>query len=344
MGHKHIVTGGAGFIGSHLVDYINRKENNAYVLILDDLSGGNIKNINTSINDNNVSFVQLDLDCVDSLENIFKNYQPDYVWHLACHPHEGLSFFSPIDVSKTNYQASINIFTLSTKYDVKKVIYTSSMSVYGDQDPPFTEDMDPRPIDIYALSKSSAEKALEIFNDVHNLDYTILRLHNVYGPRQNYQDPFRNVVSIFINLILLGKPIYIYGGGGQQRSFTYIDDCVPYIYESIYEKYNNEIFNVGPSTPITINELAEKLIEMSGNYDTEIIHIEQRIGEVQRAWCSNKKIKEWMNYKTSFSLDKGLNYTWDYIKSCGAMDFNYWNDIELYNKRYLPITWKEKIF
>ena len=200
---KILVTGAAGFMGSHLVDALLDLGHEVYSL--DDLSGGYMENVNPKSH-----FVQIDLREREKVEEFINETKPQIIFHLAADATEGRSQFTPINCTQRNYMAYLNLLVPAIRNKVEKVILTSSMSVYGSQKPPFKETMDRKPEDIYGISKASMERATEILSHVHDFKYVLIRPHNVYGPKQNMADPYRNVIAIFINCLLNNKHFYIY--------------------------------------------------------------------------------------------------------------------------------------
>jgi UDP-glucose 4-epimerase len=221
------------------------------------------------------------------------------------------------------------------------------MSVYGKQQTPFKEIMEPDPEDIYAVAKTASERVLRILSEVYGFGYTIVRPHNVYGPRQNMADPYRNVIGIFINSLLNQKNYYIYGDGEQKRSFSYIADVAPYIVKvGSLTKYHGEIFNIGPEEAVTINALSDKILKIFfGNAIPEKlrpVYVADRPKEVKFAFCSNQKAQESLNYKAKTSLDKGLREMIDWAKKLGPQKFLYLKSLELVNSS-TPKTWENKL-
>jgi UDP-glucose 4-epimerase len=325
-----LVTGGAGFIGGHLVDYLIDKGD--HVMVLDDLSGGLIDNVSKDAH-----FVQgsiLDNELVDKLVS-----EKEIIYHLAAYAAEGLSPF----IRKFNYTnnliGSVNLINSSIKHDIKHFVFTSSMAVYGSQKPPFDENDIPRPEDPYGNAKAAVENDLKIAGEMHGLDFTIFRPHNVYGERQFLGDPYRNVIGIFMNRIMQGKSPLIYGDGKQTRSFSYISDLIPCIAESPFsEGARNEIFNIGsrPEDAITIKELSDKVIEvMSSDLSPE--YVEER-KEVKHAFSYNKKAEEILGYTHTVSFDDGLERMARWAKSVGPMEPIVWNNMEI--EKNLPKFWK----
>lgn len=337
---KVLVTGAAGFMGSHLVDSL--LDLNHEVLSLDDLSWGYKDNVNPKS-----SFTQLDLQDKEKTENYINETKPEIVFHLAADATEGRSQFTPINSTQRNYGAYLNLLVPCIRNGMKKMVLTSSMSVYGAQKTPFSEDMERKPEDIYAIAKSAMEHATEILSKVHDFKYTIIRPHNVYGPRQNLADPYRNVIAIFINRLLQGKNFFIYGDGNQKRAFSYIDDFTPYIIKAGFDDVaNGEIFNIGPVQEFSINELSEIVLKVffpDGNIPENLKpqHLPPRPLEVSDAWCTVEKAEKLLGYKTTVSLEDGVAKMLDWARKVGPVPFHYLDNLELVSDD-TPITWKEK--
>ena len=214
---KILVTGVAGFLGSHLAEKL--VEMNHIVKGVDNMSGGYKDNI-----PKNVEFFSFDCCDLGKMKEVMKDVH--VVYHCAATAHEGLSVFSPYHITKNNLLASVSVFTAAVSNKVKRIIFCSSMARYGNQQTPFTEDMKPKPVDPYAISKVAAENVLVNLCELNNIEWIVAVPHNIIGPRQKYDDPFRNVVSIMINRMLQNKAPIIYGDGEQKRCFSYIDDCL----------------------------------------------------------------------------------------------------------------------
>ena len=255
-------------------------------------------------------------DCCDfnEMKKIMKNI--DVVIHCAATAYEGFSVFSPSFVTKNIYEASVSTFSASIANNVKKIIFCSSMARYGEQKFPFSEDMQTLPQDPYGIAKVASEQTLVNLCSVHATDWTILVPHNIVGPRQKYDDPFRNVLSIFLNRMMLGKPAIIYGDGSQKRCFSYVDDCISCIEKTITEKITSkEIINIGPDEEfISIKELADKCSNITGNNEKHIF-FKDRPQEVKFATCSADKARKLINYKTEYTLDESIKLTYNYIKN-----------------------------
>ena len=214
---KVLITGVAGFLGSHLSQKLAESGNQ--IVGVDNMTGGYKDNI-----PKNIEFFSMDCCDLKKMNQAMMNV--DVVYHCAATAHEGLSVFSPYEISKNNFLASVSVFSAAISHKVKRIIFCSSMARYGDQQTPFTEDMKPKPVDPYAISKVAAEDILKNLCELNNIEWVIAVPHNIIGPRQKYDDPFRNVVSIMINRMLQKKAPIIYGDGEQKRCFSYIDDCL----------------------------------------------------------------------------------------------------------------------
>lgn len=338
---KVLVTGAAGFMGSHLVDSLLEEGHDVYSL--DDLSWGYIENVNKAS-----KFTQLDLQERAKTEAYIQEVKPEYIFHLAADATEGRSQFTPINSTQRNYGAYLNLLIPSIKNGMRKMILTSSMSVYGKQTPPFSEDIPRSPEDIYAIAKSAMEHSTEILSKVHKFEYTIIRPHNVYGPRQNLADPYRNVVAIFINCMLLGKNFYVYGDGEQKRAFSYIDDFTPYILKAGFDDVaNGEIFNVGPVEEYTINQVAQVVLKVffpDGNVPDHLRpkNLPPRPLEVPDAWCTMDKAEKLLGYKTTVSFEEGVKKMVEWAKKVGPMPFKYLDDLELVSEN-TPAIWKDHL-
>lgn len=338
---KSIVTGAAGFMGSHLVDSLLGLGHRVYAI--DDLSGGYLENVNKK-----AEFAQIDLTDEKKTSQYIEKVKPDYLFHLAATASVGRSQFTPVYSTKNNYIAYLNALVPAIRTKVKKVILVSSMDVYGEQKPPFTEDMQPKAVDIYGLAKEAMERATALLSKVHGFEYTIVRPHNVYGPRQNMADPYRNVISIFINRMLANKNFYVYGDGEQVRSFTYIDDFNPYLVEAAFGNFNGQIFNIGPEEPVTINKLAG--IVLSHFVDNpkkppknlKPVHIPDRPLEVKEAYCDNTKAKKLLGFVQKTKLEDGVAKTVAWAKKSGHKPFKYLDNLEIVSEN-TPKTWVDQL-
>jgi len=339
-----LVTGAAGFMGSHLVDELIKKGCKK-VYGVDDMSGGYRRNVHPKS-----KFTKFDLRDKKKTETYINKIKPELIYHLAADATEGRSQFTPISATERNYLAYL--YTIAPAIQtgkLKKVVLTSSMSVYGGQKPPFTEDMERKPEDVYAISKSAMERSTEILSEVHGFSYVIIRPHNVYGPRQNLADPYRNVIGIFINCLLRNKNFYIYGDGQQTRAFSYIDDFTPYIVKVGFSpRWDGEIFNIGPIEEFTINYLAQTVLkEFFGDskkvpQNLKPKYLPSRPKEVKHAFCSHKKAQQLLGYKTSVSFEEGVRKMIQWAKEIGPQRPKYLEKLEIVNQA-TPKTWLKKL-
>ena len=332
---KVLITGVAGFLGSHLAD--NFIDKGYSVVGIDNLIGGYRENVNES-----VDFYNFDLDELELIQPLFKDV--DLVIHAACTAYEGLSVFAPSLVVRNTMQITTNVMSAAINASVKKIVYLSSMARYGAQDKvPFEESMTPRPQDPYGIAKYASELMIKNLSAVHGINYVILVPHNIIGPRQKYDDPYRNVVSIMINRMLQGKQPVIYGSGEQKRCFSFIDDVIePILLACNSEVADRKTINIGPDDEyISINELAYKLSRIL-NFELSPIYVPERPQEVFNANCSANLAREILGYKNSTTLDEGLNRAVNWIKSYGSKEFNYHLELE-FNSKIAPITWVKKL-
>ena len=310
---KILVTGAAGFLGSHLAEKLANRGNE--VLGIDNMQGGYLDNI-----PKNIKFFNFDCCDLKKMNEVMEGVH--VVYHCAATAHEGLSVFSPYEIGKNNYLASISVFSAAISKKVKRIIFCSSMARYGSQKYPFTEDMEPSPVDPYAISKVAAEQTLINLCELNKIEWIIAVPHNIIGPRQKYDDPFRNVVSIMLNRILQNKAPIIYGDGEQKRCLSYIDDCLSCMLPMLDQKnLNKQIINIGPDEEfVTINKIAEICSNITGS-NLKPIYKEDRPREVKYASCSADKARKLLNYKTKTNLKNGILKTYYYIKKRGAKPF-----------------------
>ena len=339
---KILVTGSAGFIGSHIYDLLFGMGHEVYGI--DDLSGGFMRNVSQK-----KFFTKLDLRDRAKTGAYIAKLKPEIIYHLAADATEGRSQFTPFSATDRNMVSYMNLIVPAIKNGLGKMILTSSMSVYGAQQVPFKEDMYPRPEDIYGISKMSMEKATEVLADVYGFKYVIIRPHNVYGPRQNLSDPYRNVVGIFINSLLHGKNFYIYGDGNQKRAFSYIDDVSPAMVKAVFKKEcEGKIINIGSDEPVTVNYLADAVLNgFYGNINNipkNLMpkHMPDRPREVKYAYCDHKNAKELLGFKHKFSLPEGIERMIIWAKTIGKQPFVYLENLELDHPN-APKTWTDKL-
>ena len=330
-----LVTGAAGFLGSHLCEKL---QNLKYKVIgIDNLIGGNLDNL-----PKNIEFYKLDCCDFQKMNKIMKNI--DVVYHCAATAHEGLSVFSPVENTKNNYLATVSVLTSAINNKAKRIIYCSSMARYGNQTTPFTEEMHPKPVDPYGISKVAGEEVLKNLCNLNNIEWVIAVPHNIIGPKQKYDDPYRNVVSIMINLMLQKRRPIIYGDGKQTRNFSDIDDCIFCLDKLIRDKkIKSEIFNIGPDEDsISINKLYE-ILSNKLQFNKDAQYVEDRPNEVKNAICSSDKARKFLSYKTGVNLSESIDKVIKYIKKNGPKKFEYNYRLEIKNK-LTPKTWKNKLF
>ena len=327
---KILVTGGAGFIGSHISEELMHRGNE--VIVLDDLSGGSIDNLVKGID-----FIQGSVCDVDLINHIFEKYQFQYVFHLAAYAAEGLSHFIKRFNYNNNLIGSINLINASINTGVKCFIFTSSIAVYGTSpELPMTERTVPHPEDPYGIAKLAVEQELRICKEMFDLNYIIFRPHNVYGERQNIGDKYRNVVGIFMNQILQDKPLTIFGDGNQTRAFSYIGDVAPIIAESIgVPDAFNQIFNIGADQPYSVNQLAQSVAQAMG-VKPNIVHLPPR-NEVKIAYSSHDKVRRVFGEHKLHSLEEGLLRMADWVKRHGARKSQEFQNIEV--TKNFPKAW-----
>jgi UDP-glucose 4-epimerase len=318
---KALVTGAAGFIGSHVAKHLLNE--GMEVVALDDLSSGFRDNVPEA-----AKWVQGSVTDYELLKALFEEEGFDYVFHLAAYAAEGLSHFIRRYNYNTNLIGSVNLINLSILYHIRCFVFTSSIAVYGTNQLPMTEDLVPHPEDPYGVSKYAVELDLAAAHNQFGLDYIIFRPHNVYGEHQNIGDKYRNVIGIFMNQILSGKPLTIFGDGEQTRAFSYIDDVAPVIARSVLnpDAYG-EIFNVGGDQPYTINELAQVVCEVMG-VKPNIVHLAPR-KEVKHAFAAHDKVKRFFNPPPPVPLREGIARMAEWVYRVGSRKTKNFADIEI---------------
>ena len=318
-----LITGVAGLLGSRLADWI--LENTTHEVIgIDDLSGGYIENVNKR-----VRFYKFDLASLDSVVDVFEREKPDIVYHFAAYAAEGLSPFMRKYNYENNLISSANLVTSSIKMGVKRFVFASSMSVYGNKyDPPFSEDLQQCPIDPYGVAKFSVEQELKIAYDQHGLEYTIIRPHNFYGVNQNIWDKYRNVLGIWMYQIINDTPPTIFGDGEQRRAFSYVDDSLePFWNASQNDKCIGEIINLGGIKDCSINEACDTLIKVTGT-DLKPQYLEQR-HETKYAWSTWQKSVDLLNFQHKTELEDGLRKMWEWALQQPNRQRKVWKNYEL---------------
>lgn len=329
---RSLVTGGAGFIGSHVARHL-LKAGHA-VVVLDDLSGGFPDQVPSG-----AVLVQGTILDHELLGRLFKEHAFDYVYHLAAYAAEGLSHF----IKRFNYQnnlvGSVNLINESVKHNVKCFVFTSSIAVYGPLEPPMREENTPHPEDPYGIAKLAVEQDLRATYEMFGLPYVIFRPHNVYGEHQNLGDRYRNVVGIFMNQLMQGKPLTVFGDGLQTRAFSYIDDVAPWIARSPeIELAKNEVFNIGADEEYSVKELAEATMEALG-IRGELRHLPAR-QEVVHAYADHAKARRVFGIGPRIPLTQGLGRMASWARGVGIRKGHRFENIEI--DRGLPAVWKEE--
>ncbi len=325
-----LVTGGAGFIGSHVAEELVKQGHR--VVVLDDLSGGFEDNVVKG-----AELVQGSINDVALIERLFSQNQFEYIFHLAAYAAEGLSHFIKRFNYNNNLIGSVNLINASVNHNVNCFVFTSSIAVYGASPVlPMTEETPAHPEDSYGIAKLAVEQELKTCKEMFDLDYIIFRPHNVFGERQNIGDKYRNVVGIFMNQILQGKPMSVFGDGEQSRAFSYIADVAPVIAESINvpDAYN-QIFNVGADQHYSVNQLARSVAVAMG-VEPNIAHLPAR-NEVMHAYSSHEKVQRIFGNRKLFSLDEGLSKMAEWVKQHGARESKKFNEVEI--EKNFPKAW-----
>lgn len=341
---KILITGSAGFMGCHLYDYLFKHYGDKYEMYgVDDLSGGFMRNVSRK-----EYFTKLDLRNREKTSRYIGKLKPEIIFHLAADATEGRSQFTPFSALDRNIVAYMNVLVPAIKNGMQKMVLISSMSVYGKQQAPFQESMTPIPEDIYGISKSAMEQITKVMSSVYGFKYLIFRPHNVYGPKQNLSDPYRNVIGIFINCLLQDKHFYIYGDGKQKRAFSYIDDITPVIGKTAIEgKIENEIFNIGSDEVVSLNHLADVVLKefFNGQVPEKLKpqYLPSRVQEVRDAFCNHNKIRKKLGYKAKTKLKEGIRRIIEWAKSIGPQEFIYLKSLELEHKD-IPKTWGKKLY
>jgi UDP-glucose 4-epimerase len=330
VSYRSIVTGGAGFVGSHLAEHLLEMRHE--VLVLDDLSSGFRENVPVG-----ATFVEGSITDHELVNDLFAQHRFDYVFHLAAYAGEGLSHFIRRFNYTNNVVGSMNVINAAVNYDVKCLVFTSSIAVYGCAPTPMREDMKPEPEDPYGIAKYSVELDLKAAKRMFGLNSIIFRPHNVYGERQHTGDKYRNVIAIFMNEVIQGKPCTIFGNGLQTRAFSHISDVAPIIARSLEnpEAYN-ETFNIGADKAYTVNELAEVVQKRMGK-QTGVRHVDAR-EEVIHAFSDHGKARRILGHRTQVDLDEGIRRMAQWAKRVGSKKARHFDRIEV--QRNLPPSWR----
>jgi len=333
--HRISITGVAGVLGSHLAEaFLN---DGHQVAGNDNLIGGYLDNV-----PDGCDFHQVDCNDFVTMKDLLEGV--DIVYHCAATAYEGLLVFSPHMVTQNIVTASTGVISASVANRVKRSVMCSSMARYGENQIPFTEDLEPWPQYPYGIGKHMLEMILRNMAEVHDMGWVIAVPHNIFGPRQKYDDPYRHVASIFMNLMLQGRQPYIYGDGNQMRCFSFITDVIePLKRMAFQDSVLGEVINIVPDDEfVTIRELAEIIAELL-DFPLEATYTRKRPQEVYLANCSADKARRLLGYQPTVPLRDGLKRMVDYIKQRGVRHFTYHLNLEIVNES-TPDTWAKKLF
>ncbi|HEV2318382.1 MAG TPA: NAD-dependent epimerase/dehydratase family protein [Verrucomicrobiae bacterium] len=330
MSSRVLVTGAAGFIGSHVCKHLLKA--NDEVFGLDDLSGGFRDYVPSG-----VKFVEGSITDASLVKKLFAEHRFEYVFHLAAYAAEGLSHFIKHFNYTNNLLGSVNLINASINHEVKCFVFTSSIAVYGKNQLPMTEEAVPQPEDPYGIAKYAVELDLKEAHEMFGLNHVIFRPHNVYGEFQNIGDRYRNVIGIFMNQIMQRQPMTIFGDGTQTRAFSYIDDVAPVIAASIGRPNSyNEVFNVGADKPYSVNELANVVAKSMGA-EPQVKHLDAR-NEVVHAYSAHEKVrKHFGDLIRNIPLEEGVAKMAAWAKKAGARQGKPFAGIEI--RKNLPPSW-----
>lgn len=332
---KVVITGISGLLGSTYARYLITK--GGYEVVgIDNMIGGVEGNVPEK-----AEYIRGDIQDTALLTEVCKD--ADCVFHTAALPYEGLSVFSPAITTNSIVSGTVSVASACLANEVRLLINCSSMARYGDQVPPFTEEMLRKPVDPYGLAKAQAEEHLELLNEIHGLNFVTVVPHNVIGKGQRYYDPFRNVVGIMINRVLQGKPIVVYGDGEQKRSFSNVYDCIEAVFKIMTSSRDiaKQVYNIGPDdNEISIKQLAYKVGHFCEKYPN-LQHFPDRPREVKNAFCSSDKIRQEFNYNAAITVDQTLKDMISWIKP-QVRDFEYHLPLE-FTTDETPKTWTDKL-
>lgn len=332
-----LVTGGAGFLGAHLTKRLlnDARFCDATVVVLDDLSGGFRENLPLS---DRLKFSLGSVTDHELVERLFEEYQFKFVYHLAAYAAEGLSHFIRRFNYSNNLIGSINIINASVRHDVKHLVFTSSIAVYGSGQVPLLESTQPQPEDPYGIAKYAVEQDLKAAHDQFGLNYTIFRPHNVYGEFQNIGDRYRNVVGIFMNRILQNLPLPIFGDGQQQRAFSYVGDLLKPMLMAPYTKDAAcRVFNIGAAEPTTVLNLAEAVCQ-EFQVKPNLQFLPAR-NEVKVAWADHSLCEKVFGHQPTTALAEGLHRMAAWVRATGPRASKSFGDIEI--NQGLPESWTQ---
>lgn len=330
---KVLITGVAGLLGSRLSDYLIENHPHVEIVGVDDMSGGYKENVNPKVELWEMNLVN------GNISECFERHQFDYVYHFAAYAAEGLSPFIRSYNYQNNLVATSRIVNECIKYNVKRLVFTSTLAVYGHQDGSiFDESMVPKPIDPYGVAKYGCEMDIKIAGEQHGLDWCIIRPHNVYGVKQNIWDKYRNVLGIWMYQHTINEPMTIFGDGTQTRAFSYIDDSLEPLWNASQNmEASKQIINLGGVKEYSINEACEILREVIGG--GEVKHFEGR-HEVKHSVPTWQKSIDLLGFEHKTDLKEGLTKMWDWVNTQPIRERFVWSSYELDKGIYS--FWKTK--
>lgn len=297
--NKVLVTGGAGFIGSHIVEEL--LTNNYEVAVLDNLSSGKLSNIEVE----KVKYYEGDIVNEQFVNNAVSEFKPDYIIHQAAQVSVVESVKDILNDEQINIRGSLNIINAARLNNVERIVFASSAAVYGNpQYLPIDESHPTHPMSPYGLSKLTVEKYLEIANSLYGLNYTILRYSNVYGPRQDAKGE-GGVISIFVDKLMNNEQFIVYGDGEQTRDFIFVKDVAKANVKALSSIPSTSILNVSNNNEISINKLITELSNLA-NYVAEVNHVPERDGDIKVSTLANDSIKAVLDWTPRYSLNEGL--------------------------------------
>jgi UDP-glucose 4-epimerase len=328
-----LISGVAGFLGSHLADHF--LADGWDVVGVDNLLGGYLDNVPAG-----VAFHEADCNDVARMRDLLAGV--DVVYHCAATAYEGLSVWAPHHVTQNVVTATTGLASAAVARGVRRFVLCSSMARYGAAPVPFTEETPARPVDPYGIGKLAAELFVRNLAETHGMEWVIAVPHNIYGPRQRYDDPYRNVAAIFVNLLLQGRPVVLYGDGSQQRCFSYVSDVVaPLARMATDPACAGEIVNVGPDDElVSVMDLARTLARLVG-VPLRAEHLAPRVAEVHVASCSADKARRLLGYAPRVGLEEGLGELVAWIRARGPRPFQHHVELEIVGER-TPATWAAK--
>jgi UDP-glucose 4-epimerase len=326
-----LVTGGAGFMGSHVAQQCLATGHD--VVVLDDLSGGFRENVPPGSR-----FVEGSITDAGLVDRLFAEHRFDYVYHLAAYAAEGLSHFIRGFNYRNNVIGSVNLINAAVNAQtVKRFVFTSSIAVYGAGQTPMLEDMVPLPEDPYGIAKYAVEMDLKAAHEMFGLEYTVFRPHNVYGEHQNIGDRYRNVVGIFMNHAMQNQPFPVFGDGLQTRAFTHISDVAPIIAECVTNpRARNAVFNIGSESPRTVLDVARAVAD-AFRQECQVVHLPPR-KEVVHAFSSSALCDEAFGRRMTLTLEEGVGRMATWARRHGPRKTAPFAGIEV--ERNLPASWR----